>query len=164
MDAITAIGVRHSTRVYTDTPVPRDVIETIAGAGHRAASAYNEQPWHFVVVTDAPTRQQIADLTDHGKFIAQAPACIAVFCKDTKYFLEAGSAATQNILVAAAALGVDSCWVAGDKKPYDKAVGSLLGVPADLKLISLIPLGYALTPGQPTARRPLAEILHWDQF
>lgn len=164
MDAISAIATRHSTRLYTDNPVPSDVIERIVEAGHRAASAYNEQPWHFVVVTDSSRRQQIADLTDHGKFIAQTPACIAVFCKATKYYLEAGSAATQNMLVAAAALGVDSCWVAGDKKPYDRAVAELLGVPDDLKLISLIPIGYARTPGQPTARRPLAEVLHWERF
>ena len=61
----------------------------------------NIQPWHFIVVTDKERRKHIADLTDYGKFIEQAPVCIAVFCEDTKYYLEDGSAATQNILLAA---------------------------------------------------------------
>ncbi|MFQ6092647.1 MAG: hypothetical protein ACE5OR_08205 [bacterium] len=51
----------------------------------------------------------IADITDFGKFIAQAPVCIAVYARDTKYYLEDGSAATENMLIAATALGVGTC-------------------------------------------------------
>jgi nitroreductase len=103
-------------------------------------------------------------LADYGKFIAQSPACIAVFCKDTKYYLEDGCAATQNMLVAATALGVQSCWVAGDKKPYCGAIAELLKVPSGYKLISLVALGYAETPGKPTPKRDLQEVIHWEKF
>ncbi len=164
LDALRAIAERHSTRSFTDQPVPRAVLEKIVDAGRRAPSANNVQPWEFVVVTDATTRKRIADMTDWGKFIAEAPACVAVFCKDTKYYLEDGSAATENMLVAAAALGVQSCWVAGDKKPYGPTVGELLGVPRGYNLISLLPLGYAASAGSPASKRELSGVVHWEKY
>jgi nitroreductase len=164
MDALTTIATRHSTRSYGARPVPKEVLEQIVDAGRRAATARNEQPWEFIVVTQPGTRRRIAELADYGRFIAQAPACVAVFCKDTKYYLEDGSAATQNMLLAATALGVQSCWVAGDKKPYCGAIANLLGVPAGYKLVSLVALGYAEKPGGPTPKRELGEVLHWEKF
>lgn len=164
MDALEAIATRHSTREFTPRPVPREVIEKIVDAGRRAPTARNEQPWEFVVVTEAETRRRIADLTDFGKFIAQAPVCIAIFCKDTKYYLEDGCAAAENMLIAATALGVQSCWVAGDKKPYCSAIAEVLGVPPGYKLVALLAMGYEAVPGQQKPRRPLEEVLHWERF
>lgn len=165
IDAVAAITARHSTRAFSPKPVPRELLETIIDAARRAPSANNVQPWDFVVVTDAETRKQIAGLTDWGKFIADAPACVAVFCKDVKYFLEDGAAASENILVAAASLGVQSCWVAGDKKAYAPKVAALLGVPDGHRLVSLLPLGYAENPGEkPAQKRDLSSVLHWEKF
>lgn len=163
-ETLEAISQRHSTRAYSDRRVPKETLEKIIDAGHLAATACNEQPWEFVVVTGAETRRKIADLTDYGKFIAQAPACVAVFCKDGKYFLEDGAAASENVLVEAAALGVQSCWVAGDKKPYAEALAKLLNAPVGCRLISLIALGYASGPETRAAKRPLQEVLHWESF
>jgi nitroreductase len=114
-------------------------------------SAVNIQPWEFIVVTDPETRKKIADLTDYGKFIANAPVCIAVFCKDTKYYLEDGSAATMAILLAAWSYGLGTCWVAGDKKHYAEPIRQLLGVPEGYKLVSLIAMGYPAE--QPTKEK-----------
>ncbi len=164
MDALAAIAARHSTRVYADQPVDREIVEKIVLAGLQAPTARNVQPWEFVVVTAAETRRQIAALAEHGRFIAQAPACVAVFCRDTKYYLEDGCAATENILVAAASLGVQSCWVAGDKKPYGREVGMLLGVPEDCKLVALVALGYQAVAGRQPKRRDLSRVLHWECF
>ena len=119
MDAIQALRERRSVRAYDERKtVPRDMIETIVDCGRLAATARNEQPWEFLSITDAAMRKRIADITQHGKHIANAPVCIAVFCADSKYYLEDGCAATQNLLVAAWALGLGTCWVAGDKKEY----------------------------------------------
>jgi nitroreductase len=164
MDALTAIASRWSTRVFAAKPLSRDVIEKIVDAGRRAPTARNVQPWEFVVVTGAEARRKIADLCDYGKFIAKAPACIAVFCQETKYYLEDGCAAAENILIAATALGVASCWVAGDKKPYCGAIAQLLDVPSGYKLICLIALGHADSPGKPTPKRELQQVLHWEKF
>jgi nitroreductase len=122
------------------------------------------EPWEFVVITDAASRRQIADLTDYGRFIAQAPACVAVFCRDVRYYLEDGCAAVENLLIAACALGLGACWVAGDKKPYARAVGELLRAPQDMKLIALVALGYARGPLPARQKRPLQEVIHWERF
>ena len=116
MDALEALCTRRSVRRFKPDPLERSEIEKIVEAGRLAATANNLQPWEFVVVTEEAMRRKLAGITDYGKFIAQAPVCIVTFCKDTKYFLEDGSAATQNMLVAARALDLGSCWVAGDKR------------------------------------------------
>jgi nitroreductase len=129
-----------------------------------AATARNEQPWEFIAVTDAQALGKIAAATDYGRFIGAAKACIALFCKDTKYYLEDGSAATQNMLVAAAALGLGACWVAGDKKAYGEQVKSLLSVPPEYRLVSLVPLGFPAGAAPHPQKRRLQECLHWEKF
>ena len=118
MDCIDALKTRRSIRAYTGEPVSREVIEDIIDCGRLAATAINLQPWEFVVVTEPAMLTAIAGATDYGRFIAQAAVCVVVLCKDTKYYLEDGCNASQNILVAARAHGLGACWVAGDKKPY----------------------------------------------
>ncbi|MEA2063488.1 MAG: nitroreductase family protein [Gemmatimonadota bacterium] len=165
MDAIEALRGRRSIREYEKTPVDPELIETIVDAGHLAATGRGVEPWEFVVISDPETRNELAEICEYGKFISQAPVCIAVLCRDTKYYLEDGSAATQNILVATYALGLGSCWVAGDKKPYADKVVRTMGAPEDFKLICLVSIGYPAA-GQPPRRpkRPLEEVLHWEQF
>lgn len=163
MDAIEALKTRRSVRQYKPDPVPREVLEDLVDCGRLAATAVNAQPWEFVVVTDATLRRRIAETTDHGPFIADAAACIVVLCKDCKYYLEDGSAATQNILVAARAHGLGSCWVAGDKKPYADAIREMVGAPAGYRLVSLIPVGFPAHVAPPP-KRPLKDVLHWDRF
>jgi nitroreductase len=164
METIQALKSRRCIRVYEAKPIPTEVIEELIDCGRLAATARNVQPWEFVVITKRPALLSLAEVCEYGKFIAQASCCIAVFCQDTKYFLEDGCAATQNILVAATAHNLASCWVAGDKKDYTDKVREMLGVPAGYKLISLIPLGYAKTPSPHPPKRSLKEVLHWETF
>ena len=163
MDAIECLKTRRSVREYLDTPVPKEIIEDIVDCGRLAASAINIQPWVFIAVTDPAVRKKIADICDHGKFIEQSPVCIVVFCLDGKYYLEDGSAATQNILNAARAHGLGSCWVAGDKKPYCPTVREILGLPEDYKLISLISIGHSAETKNPV-KKPLSEVMHWERY
>ena len=163
MDAIEALKTRRAVRAYASAPVPREIIEDIIDCGRLAATAINIQPWEFVVVTSPQTRRSIAHTTDYGKFIAEAPVCVVVLCQDTKYYLEDGSAATENIMLAARAHGLGSCWVAGDKKPYGAEICRQLGAPPGFKLVSLIPMGYpAESPEK--SKRPLADVLHWEKY
>ena len=163
MDAIECIKTRRSVRQYRTDAIARDVIEDIVDCGRLAATGMNVQPWEFVVVTDQDTRRQLADITEYGKFIATAPVCIGVFCERVKYFIEDGSAATQNMLLAATAHGLASCWVAGDKKPYCDKIEALLGVPETHGLMSLVAVGYPESVPQPT-KRSLAQVIHWERF
>ena len=163
MDAIEVLKTRRSVRAYKGEPVPRKVIEDIVDCGRLAATAVNIQPWEFVVVTDARMLRRIATATDYGKFIADAPMCVLVLCRDTKYYLEDGSAATENILLAARAHGLGSCWVAGDKKPYAAEICHLVGAPQGYKLVSLIPMGYSAESPE-KSKRPLSDVLHWEKY
>jgi nitroreductase len=163
VDAIDVLKTRRSVRAYKREPVPRKIIEDIVDCGRLAATAINIQPWEFVVVTDPGMLRRIATTTDYGKFIADAPVCVLVLCRDTKYYLEDGSAATENILLAARAYGLGACWVAGDKKPYAAEICRVVGAPQGYKLVSLIPIGYpAESPGK--SKRPLSDVLHWEKY
>jgi len=166
MDAFEAIKTRRSVRVFKDKIIPKDILEKLVDAGRFAATARNVQPWKFVIVTGKNTLGKLAELAENGRFISDSAACIAVFCEETKYYLEDGCAATQNILVAAAAEKIGSCWVAGDKKPYAPAVNKLLGAPDKLKLISMVALGY---PQDALALKvadkiSLKELIHWEKY
>ncbi|MDK2973929.1 MAG: hypothetical protein PWP08_300 [Methanofollis sp.] len=134
---------RHSVRSYRDDPVDEKIIRDALDCARLAPSARNEQPWLFGVISERSTLTQIAGLTDHAKFLADAPICFAVFGKkDEKYYLEDCSAATTQLILGLWAYGVGSCWVAGDKKEYADAVREILGVPGGYTLVSLVPAGY----------------------
>jgi len=166
MEIIEAIKKRRSIRQFQKKPIPPDILESLVDAGRFAATARNEQPWEFIIVRAGEALKKLAALAENGRFLADSAACIAVYSRDTKYFLEDGCAATENILIAAASLGLGSCWVAGDKKPYCPDVNYLLGVPIGYKLVSLIALGYPLDNNalHTAEKRSLKDLLHWEKF
>ncbi len=163
MDAFTTLTTRRSVRKYKPDPIPHEMLLKLVDAGRLAPTARNVQPWEFVVVTEVARRKRLADISEYGKFIAEAPACIVVLSRPTRYYLEDGSAATTNILNAAAALGLGSCWVAGDKKPYAADVVAACGAPSEMNLVALIAIGYAAEVPAPS-KRPLNEVVHWEAF
>jgi len=166
MDVMEVLRNRFSCRSYRTDPVSSDLLMQLVDAARLAPSSRGEQPWEFVLVTDVSTLKELSKRANTGPFIAQAAACIAVFCRaDAKYAVEDGSAATQNILIAATALGLGSCWVAGDKKDYAASVSKLLRAPPEQRLISLISVGFpkAEAPAD-RKRRELADVLHWQHF
>lgn len=160
---ITLLKERISVRKYETRPVEREKLEALVDAARFAPTARNEQPWEFVVVTQREGLERLAMLADYGGFIRDAGALIAVFCHDTKYYLEDGSAATTYICLAATALGLGSCWVAGDKKNYAEEVRRALSLPEDYRLVSLISLGYP-AEHHPKEKRSLKELLHWERY
>ena len=88
---------------------------------------------------------------------------MVVFAEESKYMLEDGSAAAQNILLAAKAYGLGSCWVCGHGKEYAADIERLLGVPETVKLIACIAIGYADGEAS-TQKKTLEEVLHWDRW
>ncbi|HOW58445.1 MAG TPA: nitroreductase family protein [Candidatus Omnitrophota bacterium] len=164
METFESISKRASVREYLNQPVPKNLLEKLVDAGHRAPTARAIEPWEFVVVTERQTLDKLAGMISTGLFLKQATACIIVFCQDVKYYLEDGAAATENILLAATDLGLGTCWIAGDKKEYCEEVKSLFGVPATHKLISLISVGWASKVPKQHKKRKLEEVLHWEKF
>lgn len=164
MDTFEAVSRRVSVRKYKTDLVEKNILEKLVDAGRRAPTARKVEPWEFVVVTEKSALSQLGKIADHGPFIKDAAACIAVYCADTKYYLEDGCAATENILIAAADLGLGTCWVAGDKKDYAGDVSSLLNVPEDLRLVSLISVGWPDEDIQQFKKRSTEEVTHWEKF
>lgn len=166
MDFLEVLKTRRSVREYSDKQIPRELLEKMVEAARFSPTARNVQPWEFIVITEAPTLRKLSELAQNGRFLSSGKACIAVFCADTKYYLEDGCAATCNILLAAAALGIGSCWVAGDKKPYCAGVAKILNVPANFKLVSLIALGFPKSKDcfYIAKKRELKELIHWEKF
>ncbi|TAJ44190.1 nitroreductase family protein [Methanofollis fontis] len=161
---LTILRTRHSIRKYKDDTVDEKIIQDALDCARLAPTARNEQPWLFGVVKEKEVLRAIADLTDHGRFIAGAQVCFAVFGKkDEKYYLEDCSAATTQLILGLWAYGVGSCWVAGDKKEYAGAVGELLNVPDDYTLVSLVSAGYPADVSV-AGKKDLAEITFSEKY
>jgi nitroreductase len=143
MNVVTAvIKGRHSVRKFKPDPVDENFIRDAIECAVHAPTAMNLQPWLIGVIRTKELLEKIADLTDHGKFIADAVVCFAVFGeRNAKYYLEDCCAATENLILGLQANGVGSCWVAGDKKEYADAVRKLLNVPEKYTLVALVPAG-----------------------
>lgn len=158
------IRQRRSARSFTSDPVSEAVIRDILECGRQAPTARNVQPWLLGAVTDQEIRHRLSDLAEYGKFIRESPVCFAVFAlTGEKYYLEDGCAATMNIILAAAAHGLSTCWVAGDKKEYGPAVRLLLHVPDKFGLISLIACGYSDEKPAPQ-KKELEEVSFWNRY
>jgi len=161
MDALEAIRKRRSVRKYTGAPIPRQDLETIVDAGRLAASGSNAQPWDFIVVTD---REMIQRLKVAAQWMENAGAIIAVVMDpESRWWVEDGAAAVENMLIASTALGYGSCWLEGYTLPREKEFKALLGVPKEKRLLTLVPLGVPVE--WPTKdKKSLREVVHWERY
>ena len=161
METLKAIRKRRSVRKFTGDIVPREDLEKIVDAGRLAASGSNRQPWEFIVVTD---REIIDQLTLVGKWMEKAGAIIAVVLDPySRWWVEDGSAAIENILIASTALGYGSCWVEGDSLPREEEFKTLLLVPKGKRLLALVPIGVPVE-WPSIEKRSLESVLHWQVY
>jgi nitroreductase len=148
MDAIKAILSRRSIRTYKEYPISGEIINTLLKAAVSAPSSGNQQPWHFIVIDDRNILDKIPKFHPHANFIINAQKAILV-CGDLNleimqgYWMIDCSAATENILIAARALGLGACWLG--VYPREKRIENLremLKIPNNIVPFSLISLGY----------------------
>jgi nitroreductase len=161
LDALKIIKKRRSIRNFTGEPIPRKDLETIIDAGRLAASGSNKQPWNFIVITN---REMIDKLKVAAQWMEKAGAIIAVVMDpSSRWWMEDGSAAVENILLASTALGYGSCWVEGSMLPYEEEFKKLLAVPKDKRLFTLIPIGVPIN--WPTKeKKSLKEVIRWEKY
>jgi nitroreductase len=161
MDALEAVRKRRSVRKYTGDPIPREDLETIVDAGRLAASGSNQQPWDFIVITDPA---MMGELKIAAQWMDKAGAIIAVVMDpSSRWWVEDGSAAVENMLIAATALGYGSCWLEGYTLPLEQEFKALLGVPKEKRLLTLVPLGVPVE--WPTKeKKSLQEVTHWEKY
>jgi nitroreductase len=161
MDAIEAVRKRRSIRRFTGDVIAKADLETIVDAGRLAATGSNRQPWDFVVVTD---RDMIAQLTIAEDWISQAGAVIVVVMDpSSRWWIEDGAAAIENMLVATTALGYGACWVEGDMLPHEEQFKTLLGIPPERRLLAVLPIGVAAETPAPQ-KKSLERVLHWEKY
>ena len=148
-EAIKNIMTRTSIRKYTDQPVSKADIETLLRAGMAAPTAVNRQPWHFVVVTDKAKLKELSG--GRGGMLEQCALAIVV-CgnmektmqgKGQEFWIQDCSAATENILLAANALGLGAVWTGG--YPMEERVASIskaLKLPETIIPLCTIVIGH----------------------
>lgn len=148
---------RRSVRDFTEEPVSEDVLEKLVRAGMSAPTARNMQPWSFIVVTGRETLDLLAEGLPYGKMLGKANASIVVCAlpelangQSVELAVVDCTCASENILLAAEALGLGAVWVAS--YPYDDRmshVRSVLGIPGEVIPLCLIPLGHPVTSKPP---------------
>jgi nitroreductase len=161
LDALEAIRKRRSVRAYTGKPIPREDLLTIVDAGRLAATGGNRQPWEFIVITDGDIIERLAVA---AQWMDEAGAIVAVVMDESsRWWLEDGSAAIENMLLAATALGYGSCWLEGWTLRLEDDLKAILGIPDDKRLLTLIPFGVPVE--WPTKeKKSLEEVLYWEKY
>ena len=148
MDALHAIRTRRSIRAYQDKPVAEELVQQILTAAMYAPSAGNARPWQFVVINDRKLLQEIPEVHPHAPMADQAPLAVLV-CGDLSIEKCPGNwpldcaAATENLLLAAHALGLGGVWtgVYPDQGRME-GLSRLLGLPKNIMAHTLVVLGY----------------------
>ena len=162
-ETIEVLKNRRSIRTYKQESIPQGMIEEMVDCARLAPTAMNDQPWDFIVVTKRELLEQIPPMLGHAEFIAKAAFAVLVFAQETNYAVEDCCAATENLLIAAAAHGLGSCWVAGNKQAYGPVVARAFGAPAGRQLVAIVSFGYPAEDPQ-VDKKPLSSVLHWEKF
>ena len=144
-DILDVMYARQSVREFTDEAVSGEQIEAMLKAAMAAPSAQNLRPWHFVAVRKRKTLDKLAKVHKYAYALEDAPLAIVV-CGDTeiseRYWVEDTCVATQNVLLAATALGMGGVWISlYPKKKHQRYVRDLLDIPEHIGVLCILALG-----------------------
>ncbi|UCH01589.1 MAG: nitroreductase family protein [Candidatus Bathyarchaeota archaeon] len=176
MALVDKILSRRSVRRYEKRALPQDVLDKILEAGRQAPTASNRQAWHFIVITDADVKTVLSqkEVSPYSPFIKDAPIAIVgcAWIGDDEYNQRWGTIysiidtiiALQNMVIAAWAMGVGSCWVGVQGVPIEDKVRQLLNVPSEWKIMAVITFGYPAEQSLPRKKKSLEEIVSYNTF
>ncbi len=169
MDVIEVIRKRRSVRSYADRPVEPEKVQRLLEAARLAPSASNRQESRFVVVTQRERRAALARAANDQRFVADAPVIIAA-CADTDgHVMSCGqlcypidvAIAIDHMTLQAAAEGLGTCWIGAFS---ESQVKEILGIPAAIRVVEMLTVGYAAGPPSALSRRPLQSLVHWETW
>jgi nitroreductase len=160
---------RRSIRKYTDQPVDEVAVRRLLEAAMSAPSAGNQQPWQFVVIRDAEVKRRVPKVHPYAAMLPVAPVAILVcgIPQDLpwdQFWEQDCSAATENILVEAQALGLGAVWLG--VHPLQERVDwlrELLGIPSEVVPFALVAVGYP-TRTKPPSNRFDEDRVHYDRW
>lgn len=185
MDVKQAISTRRSVRSFIKRTVPPDLIAEILNSASKAPSASNGRPWEFIIVTDQKVKDRIGYLGARSLYerkkrklklakekfalIAEAPVYIVVACDSKKspiFWVHDGSAATQNILLAAHSLGLGAVWLGAPValSQHQNEIKKMLNLPRPVKIASIVALGYPKKMPQPRAISDMKQKVHFERW
>jgi len=158
-----AITKRASVRRLRPAEVPDADLDRILDAGRRAPSGMNRQPICFIVIKEPDTLGKLAQAQE---CIGQVGLAIAIAADPGKspFWLEDVAAATENMLLAITALGYASVWIEGRLLRAEAEHKHVLGVPEEMRLMVVLPVGLPDQPVQQAAKRSLQEMVHWGRY
>ena len=163
------IATRTSIRAFTDEPVSDADIETLLRAAMAAPSAMNRQPWEFIVLSDRDSLNALAGKLRHARMLEQAPLAIVV-CAETMLTLRDGtvvenmfwehdaSAATENLLLAAHAIGLGAVWTAASDPERSAIIKEALGITGTVMPLCVVPIGHPAENPEPKDKWKLEKI------
>jgi nitroreductase len=173
MDFTEVMFSRRSVRGYKSQPIPPEVLENVLDSLRVSPSAANLQPRSFIVIQDEATKLKLREAYDR-EWMSQAPVLIAACVEPAKAWKRADgfnaadldiAIALDHLTLAAANEGLGTCWICNFDEPKAKAI---LGVPDDIRLVALMPMGYPdpapATPLRPFVRKSLADIVRYDKW
>ena len=157
------VFIRRSIRKFTPGPISGEQLDLLLKAGLCAPSARNRQPWHFIAVTEREQLDRIPHYHPYASMVLEASLAILV-CGDLEiedeigYIAQNCSAATENILVTAADLGLGSVWL-GVYPKEDRIQGmkTLFKLPDHILPVSLIAIGH------PAEQKPPKSDFNWEK-
>ena len=170
MDVYEAAKGRRSIRAFTPDPISQEDLAQLLDAARWAPTAGNQQKWRFIVVTD-PGMKELVKQFAPGIFVM--PAAFIVICAvkkegasawDEQGYLADCSIAAQNIMLAAAAVGVASCPITLHRK---EEAAELLGLTGGRTCHYAVSLGYPTADAAPRmkgGRKPLDDLVHWETY
>ena len=148
MDAMEAILTRRSVRKYIKKSLSEQIVKELLEAAMSAPSAGNEQPWHFIVIDKPQILSKVTIFHNHAQMLKDASIAILV-CGDLKLdkhngmWIQACSAATENILIAVRAKEIGAVWLGiFPREERINGMRQLLNIPDDVVQFSLISIGY----------------------
>ena len=151
--AIENILNRKSVRKYSDKKIEQEKIDTILKCAMAAPSAMNKQPWEILVVTDKEKLEKIAEVCQNASYSKNSQVTIIVCGNKVisdKFWEQDCCAVTENILLAAEALGLGAVWCA--VYPFDEKIAdikNLFDLPEEIVPLNIIPMGYPLENEKP---------------
>jgi nitroreductase len=169
MDCLEAIMTRRSIRRFTDQPVEDEVVDRLLRAAMAAPSAGNQQAWRFVVVRDRDVLHRLADASPYASVLPTAPLAFVVCAepavqKHAGFWVQDCSAAAENLLLAAHALGLGAVWL-GYYPVLERVQGATdaLGLPEGILPMSVVPVGWPKEQPPPVDRYD-ATYVHRDRW
>ena len=149
MDALECIMSRRSIRKYRQQPVVADIVQKVVNAGLAAPSAHNQRPCHFIIIDDRNILNKIAEVNPHAKMLATAAFAVTICFDDSPktvpgLVIDDCSAAAENMLLAATALGYGSVWIGiHHDEVKQKNAKAALNLPDGVKITSIIAVGIS---------------------